>query len=222
MGESSDLELAIDAWAHEHTDYDHNTGECHGMCGHYTQVVWQDSVRVGCALHECSQVEGLSFAGSLLVCQYYKPGNYWGELPYVQGSTASQCSDGSHGGSTGTDSKYTALCNNHNEICGEENRCGLLDSCAASDPLNGEATGYTCEASESGCEFEESQGYEVAWPYDAYNGMADEHGEWKYCWDGLEDCQAWCVLAKDAGSISQFRLCPRKTWLLRATVRSGL
>ena len=67
------LEQAVDSWAEEHSDYNHFTGECveGRMCGHYTQVVWEDTTRVGCAITECEDVQGISWGGSLIVCQYY-------------------------------------------------------------------------------------------------------------------------------------------------------
>mmetsp|Transcript_84403 Transcript_84403/g.229152 ORF Transcript_84403/g.229152 Transcript_84403/m.229152 type:complete len:264 (-) Transcript_84403:425-1216(-) len=39
--------------------------------GHYTQVVWKDSVKLGCGIN-----------GQLLVCQYASPGNYDGMFSY--------------------------------------------------------------------------------------------------------------------------------------------
>lgn len=52
--------------------------------GHFTQIVWKDTVSVGCASYDCSS-QGLSpFQGeniepTFTVCNYYPPGNYANE-----------------------------------------------------------------------------------------------------------------------------------------------
>ncbi|KAE9446141.1 hypothetical protein C3L33_21961, partial [Rhododendron williamsianum] len=46
------------------------------VCGHYTQVVWRNSVRLGCARVRCN--DGLWF----ITCNYDPPGNYVGQRPY--------------------------------------------------------------------------------------------------------------------------------------------
>jgi uncharacterized protein YkwD len=43
--------------------------------GHYTQIVWRDTVEVGCGLASGN-------GWDVLVCQYAPPGNYQGERPY--------------------------------------------------------------------------------------------------------------------------------------------
>lgn len=44
-------------------------------CGHYTQVVWRETERVGCGRSTCENTE-------IWVCNYDPPGNYIGELVY--------------------------------------------------------------------------------------------------------------------------------------------
>ncbi|CAH1441532.1 unnamed protein product [Lactuca virosa] len=46
------------------------------MCGHYTQVVWRNSVRLGCARVQCNN------DAWFVTCNYDPPGNYVGEKPY--------------------------------------------------------------------------------------------------------------------------------------------
>ncbi|KAG2304806.1 hypothetical protein Bca4012_064039 [Brassica carinata] len=46
------------------------------QCLHYTQVVWRESVKLGCARVQCTN--GWWF----VTCNYDTPGNYIGEYPY--------------------------------------------------------------------------------------------------------------------------------------------
>ncbi|GLT85895.1 hypothetical protein SLE2022_040670 [Rubroshorea leprosula] len=69
---------AVAMWVNEKSDYDYNSNSCapNKVCGHYTQVVWQNSVRLGCAKVSCNT------GGTLVSCNYDPPGNYLGEKPY--------------------------------------------------------------------------------------------------------------------------------------------
>lgn len=90
-----DLERAVEKWFLERLDYNYDNNSCDEdkMCGHYTQMVWADTHRVGCAVHLCAQMEGLDWTEPthFLVCNYYPPGNFEGERPYVEGEWCSQC-----------------------------------------------------------------------------------------------------------------------------------
>jgi pathogenesis-related protein 1 len=48
-------------------------------CGHYTQVVWRNTQRVGCGYSTC-QSQGYTF--EIWVCNYDPPGNFIGQTPY--------------------------------------------------------------------------------------------------------------------------------------------
>ncbi|CAO2815857.1 unnamed protein product [Amaranthus hypochondriacus] len=69
---------AVQMWVNEKVNYDYNSNTCAPgkVCGHYTQVVWRDSVRVGCARVRCNN--GWYF----VTCNYAPPGNYVGRRPY--------------------------------------------------------------------------------------------------------------------------------------------
>mmetsp|Transcript_46951 Transcript_46951/g.75171 ORF Transcript_46951/g.75171 Transcript_46951/m.75171 type:complete len:419 (-) Transcript_46951:153-1409(-) len=81
---------------------------------HYTQVVWADTRYVGCGFSECSGVttddDGTkTWAKAMFTCNYYPPGNMYGEYPYEQGTAGSCCdadrtptSDGLCGGGWNT------------------------------------------------------------------------------------------------------------------------
>ncbi|CAM8926688.1 unnamed protein product [Rhodiola kirilowii] len=75
-GEFSKVDAAK-MWIGEKPNYDHRSNKCvGGECLHYTQVVWRNTVSIGCARVRCK--EGIVF----ITCNYYPPGNYVGENPY--------------------------------------------------------------------------------------------------------------------------------------------
>ncbi|KAL5560875.1 hypothetical protein UlMin_030622 [Ulmus minor] len=69
---------AVGLWVGEKADYDYNSNTCAAgkVCGHYTQVVWRNSVHVGCAKVRCNN------GGTFIGCNYDPPGNYVGQRPY--------------------------------------------------------------------------------------------------------------------------------------------
>jgi pathogenesis-related protein 1 len=79
----STVQDVVDSWVGEKKDYDYASNSCSGVCGHYTQVVWAKSLRLGCAVKSCSG--GGPFGGGsweLWVCNYDPPGNFVGQKPY--------------------------------------------------------------------------------------------------------------------------------------------
>jgi pathogenesis-related protein 1 len=71
---------AVALWIGEQSHYHHATNTCDAgqICGHYTQVVWRNTTKVGCALYTCP---GLQY-GSTVVCDYGPAGNFNGQSPY--------------------------------------------------------------------------------------------------------------------------------------------
>lgn len=68
---------AVNLWIAEKPYYNYYSNDCvGGECLHYTQVVWRNSVRVGCARVQCNN--GWWF----VICNYDPPGNYVGQRPY--------------------------------------------------------------------------------------------------------------------------------------------
>ncbi|PON86808.1 Cysteine-rich secretory protein, allergen V5/Tpx-1-related [Trema orientale] len=69
---------AVNLWVQEKAYYDPNSNSCAvgQVCGHYTQVVWRNSVRLGCAKVRCAN------GGTLIGCNYSPRGNIIGQRPY--------------------------------------------------------------------------------------------------------------------------------------------
>jgi pathogenesis-related protein 1 len=83
---------AVDAWAAEIECWGFGTiagtetcnSQCIAMqnsngCGHYTQLVWRNTKRVGCGYATCRDGNLLM---EIFVCNYDPPGNYRGQAPY--------------------------------------------------------------------------------------------------------------------------------------------
>ena len=62
-------------WASESRNYSYRSNSCHGMCTHYTQLVWRSTQRVGCAVARGGGNE-------VWVCYYDPRGNVIGRKPY--------------------------------------------------------------------------------------------------------------------------------------------
>lgn len=69
---------AVKVWADEEKYYDYSTNTCvvGQMCGHYTQIVWSATRRIGCARVICDNGD------VFITCNYDPPGNYIGQRPY--------------------------------------------------------------------------------------------------------------------------------------------
>lgn len=70
--------MVVDSWAEERYNYDiaSNTCQTAKVCGHYTQVIWENSTNVGCAV-------SLGANCQVWVCRYDPAGNYIGQRPFV-------------------------------------------------------------------------------------------------------------------------------------------
>jgi hypothetical protein len=81
------VSAAVDAWAGERADYDYAANTCAAgkMCGHYTQIVWRTTTRLGCGVATCdvNTPFGPRFPRwDFWVCNYAPPGNVNGRRPY--------------------------------------------------------------------------------------------------------------------------------------------
>ena len=66
-------EQVVDMWYRENASYDYAHGGFSMRTGHFTQVVWRGSRRLGCASASCGDIR-------LWVCNYDPPGNMQGDF----------------------------------------------------------------------------------------------------------------------------------------------
>jgi len=95
----------IGSWYKEYPNWSYNTGSYPGtcttgtVCGHFTQLVWGNTRYVGCGVAYCPN--GLTGwttrSSSIVVCDYWPPGNYGGRTIYNKATDAtkvgSDCND---------------------------------------------------------------------------------------------------------------------------------
>ncbi|CAD5125017.1 DgyrCDS13254 [Dimorphilus gyrociliatus] len=98
-GQYTDMEAVVKAWYNEKKDYNYNKLSCSKVCGHYTQVVWADTNRLGCGYKYCSKLTEdngkVKNNVHYIVCNYSPPGNFKGQKPFKKGDACSLCSSGS-------------------------------------------------------------------------------------------------------------------------------
>ncbi|KAF5193510.1 Pathogenesis-related protein [Thalictrum thalictroides] len=70
---------AVRAWASESQFYHPLSNSCqpNQMCGHYTQIIWRNTKRLGCSRMKCNN------GGVYIICDYDPPGNYRNESPFT-------------------------------------------------------------------------------------------------------------------------------------------
>jgi len=74
IGTSLSCEEAVDLWVDEESEYP--PGGVPGFSqatGHFSQVVWKNTLQVGCAFKRCPN-------GNFVACAYNPPGNYIGQF----------------------------------------------------------------------------------------------------------------------------------------------
>ncbi len=76
------LKKIILKWYKEQQYYNYSSNQCQSgkVCGHYTQIVWKTTKKVGCA--SAQYKKGRFKGGYVTVCKYYPYGNIIGKRPY--------------------------------------------------------------------------------------------------------------------------------------------
>uniref|UniRef100_A0A3B5B846 Serotriflin-like n=1 Tax=Stegastes partitus TaxID=144197 RepID=A0A3B5B846_9TELE len=79
---------AIQRWYDEVKDWRYGVGSVNGgVVGHFTQIVWATSNKIGCARAYCPNSKYKYF----YVCHYCPPGNYNFTNPYKSGTSCADC-----------------------------------------------------------------------------------------------------------------------------------
>lgn len=75
---------AIRGWWKEQADYDYADNRCTPgkMCGHYTQLAWRQTRKVGCGIALCDPLPDYGRLGYNLACNFMPGGNIVGQRPY--------------------------------------------------------------------------------------------------------------------------------------------
>jgi len=79
-GQSATPTDVVNDWGEEVNNYNYSNNSCSGVCGHYTQVVWNRTTEVGCAVARGTHPD--YGTQEIWVCNYNPPGNYVGRKPY--------------------------------------------------------------------------------------------------------------------------------------------
>lgn len=77
-GGTATAQGAVNSWKAEASNYNYASNTCNGVCGHYTQIVWRSTVKIGCARGTCPNIQ----YPSSIVCDYGPGGNVGGARPY--------------------------------------------------------------------------------------------------------------------------------------------
>ncbi|NXG80196.1 GLIP1 protein, partial [Baryphthengus martii] len=83
---------AVKTWYNEVRFYSLATHNCTKVCGHYLQVVWDYSYKIGCAVTLCKEVAGIRNAANF-ICNY-SPSINFSRRPYIEGRSCSNCGKG--------------------------------------------------------------------------------------------------------------------------------
>ncbi|CAD5222687.1 unnamed protein product [Bursaphelenchus okinawaensis] len=93
------LDMAVEMWFSESTYFNVTNVKRYqkqpeAMVGHFTQLVWAKTARLGCGVAHCDEILNMDTHfnhGYVVVCKYHPPGNYKRKALYKQGKPCSQC-----------------------------------------------------------------------------------------------------------------------------------
>jgi len=96
----------VGMWIDERFDWDCSRNTCSGVCTHYTQMIWRNTTKIGCAFSLCKSVAN-KYQG---VCRYSIKGNWGGANPLApKVDCAYKCSSTSTRSLASTDSSSSSI-----------------------------------------------------------------------------------------------------------------
>merc|ERR1719491_2560835 len=88
-------DAAIQSWYGEEPDWNYATHSSDGgVTGHFTQMVWKGTTKIGCAMNvNCNNMWAQQgFKNNVVVCRYMQAGNYQGQYAAnVMGLETTSC-----------------------------------------------------------------------------------------------------------------------------------
>ncbi|XP_071153199.1 cysteine-rich secretory protein-like [Mytilus edulis] len=91
------LEEGFNMWSSGKDEYKYGD-KLSSKTGHYTQLIWADTSKVGCSMKRCPVLfmkNGVTVKDAwFLVCFYNPPGNVFGKDPYIVGNSCKKCREG--------------------------------------------------------------------------------------------------------------------------------
>ncbi|XP_039250607.2 GLIPR1-like protein 1 [Styela clava] len=134
-GTIKNVENSVQSWFSEISYFDYNSKTCQSgkMCGHYTQVVWAKTFKVGCAMVSCKTLSGVDWgSGTMFLCNYATAGNVYmsGKMMSVfeKGTACSKCGEKDY-------------C--RNQLCANSERDFITNSADESVPTSSNSAGST-------------------------------------------------------------------------------
>ncbi|XP_006765776.1 PREDICTED: cysteine-rich secretory protein 2 [Myotis davidii] len=118
--------IAVQSWFEERHDFVYGVGpkSPSSVVGHYTQLVWYSSYRLGCGVAYCPNQESLKY---FYVCHYCPAGNNVSKknTPYQQGEPCASCPNNCNNGLCTNSCQYEDLLSNCGSLkttagCGHE------------------------------------------------------------------------------------------------------
>ncbi|KAK3095286.1 hypothetical protein FSP39_012803, partial [Pinctada imbricata] len=127
----------VQLWHSEVSKFKTGGGNALADVGHYTQVVWADSIKLGCGYAQCGNMRNY-------VCNYAPAGNFDIDNPYTRGASCSECPNHCEDNlcdcnglvcqNGGTLDKATCTCTCKTPPLYFGSRCDL--NCSVADPNN--------------------------------------------------------------------------------------